>query len=90
MSNTTAQPITARMKLMSPRLTGSIGVASADTCAFVRVSPKDEILGRITRKYRKYSPVKSLLAPTYGAAAAREPRNIRVRNTPTKSQKKIL
>lgn len=54
------------------------------------MSPSSDNIGKIRRKYAKYKTVKSLLAPTYGAAAAREPRNISVRKTPIKNQKKIL
>lgn len=57
---------------------------------WIRLSPNHASAGKTNRKYAKYSPVNNLLAPTYGAAAARDPKNSRVRNTPANSQNKIL
>jgi hypothetical protein len=56
----------------------------------VRVSPSQLSAGRATRKYTKYSAVNNLLATTYGAAAAREPRNISVKKIPIKIQNRTL
>jgi hypothetical protein len=47
---------------------------------------KNARAGRPTKKYAKYNTVNSLLAATYGAAAALEPRNISVKKTPIKNQ----
>jgi hypothetical protein len=53
-------------------------------------SPSQDSPGKTTKKYAKYNPVNNLLAPTYGAAAARDPKNIKVKKIPTNSQNAAL